>query len=1411
MGIYKRITAILLCAAMCIGLISSAMASVYGNDTEAETNTDTYTMLQSGNLPGYYVRDMNGEPKPDFDTIKLVDNAQNDNCTKWKIVRGLSAAGSDEEDYVSFESVNFQGYYLKQSDNDSRKLSLAKLPEDVSEEERVAFSRKATFLRESGLVPKSDGETYSFSLYGSEPKVYIRHANFTVYLDSVLNSEGYINEGTGKDATFYLRESVEDGKGIYQLNAAHYGKNYFLRHLGIPLVERGKIQIRIWDGRYDTDWENGHGQWKLVQGLADSGENYVSFESKLRPGCYLKKEDGGDYVEVASLDGAADLEAFKRNATFLREEALIDPNTLTNKEITDLSMPVVPGEWHSYSLYRQEESEPKRYLRHSNYVMYVQQENGWNEGAKGTAVFRENSDHRVVISKETSGDATIESIDIRDVNGNEVLPGSRFPAKTRLYVTVTPKEGYEVTRIGVGCESYVPDRGYEDIVNGGYLIMPNTDTALTVYTEKFIPQPDAFNHPGVAVNAEWLENMKAHIEAGDQMWVDEFNLLKSLGHASKEPRILWGDAYGQSPFGSGYLDLDDSERMQVVFDATTAYVQTLMWYITDEEVYRKNALKIFDCYSRTNSMLIYVQDDRIRVSLAVAKFAVAAEILRYSEFNGSDELRWQDKHTAGFTRYLQLMRPRYDRYWHYMNQQNFCTAATAAAAIFRNDVDLYNKAIQRITTNPERCDKGALCDRNALGNDRCYSHANSGDIISQIREVTVNQLTGEQVEPNLQLIELGRDVGHAYCDVGYFSYLAFTALIQETKVNNDPKSEQYGQASDADDAVNLFEFAGHRILKGTNYMVKYTLGYDTLYVPSLVGGDYRNPTIFKQVSDERGGPENEYWNRFDAVCTGIYNYYRYYDEGKAAVENGEVTEEDMKYLEQAVIRLHPESLDADNFIGFGTLLYSGADPKDCDAIVEKEFPALQNATLDSANPDVKFDDDNYLYVGGSYNTYVQFDLSQIEEQDMGGLTTLGLEVCHSDKEPGQDVMVEIKLYTGEWKQSETTYNSMQTDLREITDIKLPKPMYLRSNSFDSRHLLQDVVSDLKKNDKYKNSKITFCLRQVNADDSVQADKTACAKVMSLDGTDNSHARPRLVTHKLVDAKEIAPTEDEKWNEPGRRLFTEKTNVKDFGYVISDKEDAAYTLTKYADSGNDVYLENLPQWDTAIYYLGEGDLTDLKKICYWVSHNRERDITLYYTRADDDFLKTVKRDFALGAGVSEDSFSIKRYFTDRKSMNKFIEQISGNVLATGKTVNTGWKFDDRAKLELTLADNVPQGRYKVFMETMSGNHAYIQFEYGKGWNVGFNKSTKSVQITAVDLPPRTDYGLTVYAAVYEKDGSGGECLKEVKMKNMAVEKGQESYAVSFSELSDFAAGDEVKVFLWDENQRPARVNEYTCLD
>ena len=875
----------------------------------------------------------------------------------------------------------------------------------------------------------------------------------------------------------------------------------------------------------------------------------------------------------------------------------------------------------------------------------------------------------------------------------------------------------------------------------------------------------------------------------------------------------------------------------MIWDSNTAYLQTLMWYITGEEVYREYALKIIDYYCGTNSIRCYINDDRIRVSLAVDKICIAAEILRYADFDGAEELKWTEKRTEDFTRYLLLMRQKHDRYGHFMNQHNFCVSATIASAVFRNDWEAYKRGIQRATTNPElQLDDtrnicgGALCDRNG----ECMLHARSGDILSLIREVTVDKSyrdeftlnsqgqsrIGRVTEPNIQLMELGRDIGHAYCNIGHLSYDAHTALIQGTKINNDNTSEKYGSVVEDEndpayaDSVNMFEFADHRLLKGANYIVKYTRGYDIRYVPAYWGTNkWGGAEYYAYPSNERSG--YEYWNRFDAAYAGIYNYYRYFDEGIKAMENKAVTDDDIKYLTKAFIRTYPEMFFAEEFIGLGSLFYSNEIGDDYDVIEQKEYFALQNVTVDSDNPDEVWQDDGYLYTGGQYNTYIQFDLSQIEERDLGELDTLGLEVQHSSNEPGESVKVEIELYTGDWEQSTATYNKLRNTLKKIEDVMPPKTMYLR-NSFSSKHLLQEVISELKAKG-YK--QVTFRLHQIRAEDISEAppvvstEKKNCARVLSLSGTENSHARPRLVTHKLVPAAEVPPPDESEYETPGERLMTQKTNVKDFGYVFSDVSGVGennFRLTKIDGTDSDVYLGYTPG-NRFIVCLGEGDLTDLKRIHYWGGYNSVNDITLYYTRADDERFKTKRLGFTPYGEAAEIPVSVGRYYMTGQDVDDFIYEMRENVLAAGQSKNTAWKQNEY----ILPVENAPQGRYKVYMVLQASDPSYIRFEYGSAWDISFSKSEKKVKITLAEnaAVPETDDEFMVYTAVYTKDdeqNSRIKLLKDVDVKRLAIKKGEQGYSIVFDKLSDFESGDEVRIFLWGAAQNPLRINKYTIL-
>ncbi|MET3211650.1 UNVERIFIED_CONTAM: hypothetical protein ABIC26_004617 [Paenibacillus sp. PvR008] len=326
-------------------------------------------------------------------------------------------------------------------------------------------------------------------------------------------------------------------------------------------------------------------------------------------------------------------------------------------------------------------------------------------------------------------------------------------------------------------------------------------------------------------------------------------------------------------------------------DADTAYAQTIMWYITGDEVHRKNAISIIRAWSKVQS-ISNIYDEQIRVSLAVFKFSFAADILRHSTSNTA-EYSWTPTDTTNYLHYLDVMKSKYDRWWHFMNQHGMSTMATMASAIFRDDAADYAKSVQRATVNPE------------LGTDYDFSnpanpHQKDGSIMSQIREVTYNPVTGKTIPPNIQLVEMGRDQGHPYVDIGALSTIAMIAYTQGTKV--DPS---LGTISTAKNSVSIFNFLNDRILAGANYLCKYNLGFDVIYIP--IPGSYSAPT-----TSDRG--------KLQTTIGIVYSYYKYIEKRSDLDTN-----ENTKYLSQAFSKLYPEGQNAD-FFGDSVLLFTLGTP-----------------------------------------------------------------------------------------------------------------------------------------------------------------------------------------------------------------------------------------------------------------------------------------------------------------------------------------------------------------------------------------------------------------------------------------------------------------------------------------------------
>lgn len=128
--------------------------------------------LQSYNFQDRYLRHV------DFD-VRIDANVSPAQDAQFRLVPGLA----NNSGHISFESVNYPGYYLRHSSFD---FVLA--PDDGS----AAFAADATFRRVAGLASSSWSSFQSYN----HPDRYLRHYNYLLRLDPISDAVGR------SDATF---------------------------------------------------------------------------------------------------------------------------------------------------------------------------------------------------------------------------------------------------------------------------------------------------------------------------------------------------------------------------------------------------------------------------------------------------------------------------------------------------------------------------------------------------------------------------------------------------------------------------------------------------------------------------------------------------------------------------------------------------------------------------------------------------------------------------------------------------------------------------------------------------------------------------------------------------------------------------------------------------------------------------------------------------------------------------------------------------------------------------------------------------------------------------------------------------------------------------------------------------------
>ncbi len=439
-------------------------------------------------------------------------------------------------------------------------------------------------------------------------------------------------------------------------------------------------------------------------------------------------------------------------------------------------------------------------------------------------------------------------------------------------------------------EQYEAGRAAYDAANESTEKEPAGITEYIPQIRRTTDASSGLSHPGVGMSAEQLETMQRHVRAGDEPWLSGYGALINNPKASLNPRLYFqpdNDIFINIPGPwaiEGYSNPGEFVSQRCQMDSLTAAHQALMWYITGNEQYRRNVFAILDNFALVESAVDHTD---FRFGDVVYNLCFAAEILRYTECD-NEELQWTQEDTDKLTGFMDIVHKFYDATWFWMNQHSFTVLGMMGESIFTNDAVMYGKAVERTLVNTE----GEHGGRN-------------GSVKYQIRKVEKNDLTGELLkEPNIQLMEMGRDQGHAYGNLGGLSELVASIYAQGTLV--DPEE---GTISTAVNAVNPFEFQDDRLLAGASYLAKYHLGYEVTWVPADSGVSSSSPNgIYKSIN---GYPWKGNLSNYYGI---VYNYYKY-------IAKADMSQEKYRYVADAYESIMPEGASGD-FIGLSTLMFT---------------------------------------------------------------------------------------------------------------------------------------------------------------------------------------------------------------------------------------------------------------------------------------------------------------------------------------------------------------------------------------------------------------------------------------------------------------------------------------------------------
>lgn len=365
-----------------------------------------------------------------------------------------------------------------------------------------------------------------------------------------------------------------------------------------------------------------------------------------------------------------------------------------------------------------------------------------------------------------------------------------------------------------------------------------------------VTSPNGFKHPNMGFTLEQLEYTRQQIRADVEPYKTYYRMLTTvccnyaninLQPTNRDPSKV--DTPNTPNFNN------NTGRTRIINDSQGALTQAILYYITGQNEYRRNAMRILRTWSNMNpDGYAYFGDAHIHLGVPLYRMLIAAEIMRYTPGDPSYAaypLVWTDTDTQKLKN--NLIDPMEKHFFssreRFMNQHNYSLVGRLAGAIFTDNRERYDETIEWMTVN-------AGSTRQDI----------NGAIMPLIPLIGADNPANKYGFPFYQIQEMQRDQAHGGDNVDILAGLLRMATAQGTKV--DPFT---GKPSTSADAVSIYAFGGNRLLMGANAFAQYMLGYDTPWADTSGGTS--------TISSAYRGRLFE----VDAIAE-LYNIYKY-EEG----------------------------------------------------------------------------------------------------------------------------------------------------------------------------------------------------------------------------------------------------------------------------------------------------------------------------------------------------------------------------------------------------------------------------------------------------------------------------------------------------------------------------------------------------